>query len=222
MSSKEEDINNIIDEAEETLSLSGLATSYNATKWADYYSRESQSSSSISSSMDQELQDEYFEFFSEEWSTTIPENIVFCGKLIPSKNPLTIHNETPLPNKRSSSSLFMSNSFSHKDRKGTIRNGTYLKQRSSSSKVWKWQSLLLVTARILTGGVELEDVKIRQSRQSPTSTPLIEINKVSHQEIEDVYRKRSRGLRGVIRALGCGDYFHTTNTKDSIKSLPRV
>ncbi|XP_059669168.1 uncharacterized protein LOC132314309 [Cornus florida] len=78
------------EEAEETLSLCDLPI-YSGAAESENFSKEYQSSSFSSSDQD------YFEFFSEEWSTpttTYPldnKNVVFCGKLIPYKQPVSIH-----------------------------------------------------------------------------------------------------------------------------------
>ncbi|XP_059669169.1 uncharacterized protein LOC132314310 [Cornus florida] len=76
-----------LDEAEETLSLCDLPIYRDASESENFF-KEYQSSSWSS---DQD----YFEFFSEEWSTpttTYPpdNNIIFCGKLIPYKQPVSI------------------------------------------------------------------------------------------------------------------------------------
>ncbi|KAK4430902.1 hypothetical protein Salat_0852100 [Sesamum alatum] len=77
------------DEADETLSLCDLPlySDQSVEEWEGDLSSESQGSSSISSS-----EDDYFEFISQELSPSStsypPEHIVFCGKLIPYKQPL--------------------------------------------------------------------------------------------------------------------------------------
>ncbi|CAK9136162.1 unnamed protein product [Ilex paraguariensis] len=74
-----------LDEAEETLSLCDLPIYSDAADYKDF-SQEYQSLSSSSSEQD------CFEFFSEDWSTTSSfssENIIFCGKLIPFKEPVS-------------------------------------------------------------------------------------------------------------------------------------
>ncbi|CAA2973969.1 Hypothetical predicted protein [Olea europaea subsp. europaea] len=75
------------DEAEETLSLCDLplySTDGGAADWEEDLSTVSQGGSSSTSSLEQD----YFEFFSQHMSTsTTPENIIFCGKIIPCKQP---------------------------------------------------------------------------------------------------------------------------------------
>ncbi|CAI9772244.1 unnamed protein product [Fraxinus pennsylvanica] len=78
------------DEAEETLSLCDLplySTDGGVADWEEDLSTESNGGSSSTSSLEQD----YFEFFSQDMSTyTIPlppENIIFCGKIIPYKQP---------------------------------------------------------------------------------------------------------------------------------------
>ncbi|XP_057981094.1 uncharacterized protein LOC131166515 [Malania oleifera] len=101
------------DEAEETLSLCDLPTYCDAADWANdrCYSKEDQSSSSD----DQERED-FFEFSSsEDFSLrSVPaENIIFCGKLITCKDPLSgetrdppSEKEQPKPSKKRSSLFF--------------------------------------------------------------------------------------------------------------------
>ncbi|XAR72108.1 hypothetical protein NMG60_11018627 [Bertholletia excelsa] len=71
------------DEAEETLSFCDLPIYSDSAHWK----KEDQSfSSSSSSSSDQD----YFEFFSGEWSTSstaVSDSIIFCGKVIPFRQP---------------------------------------------------------------------------------------------------------------------------------------
>ena len=79
------------DEAEETLSFCDLAiqSSAVADEWENLSKLDQSSSSSASASSDDQ---DLFEFFSEDWSTssTHPlhhQNIVFCGKIIPFREP---------------------------------------------------------------------------------------------------------------------------------------
>ncbi|KAL0303141.1 UNVERIFIED_CONTAM: hypothetical protein Sradi_6182200 [Sesamum radiatum] len=81
------DMQSAADEADETLSLCDLPLYSDQSEWEGDLSSESQGSSSISSS-----EDDYFEFISQELSPSStgypPEHIVFCGKLIPYKQPV--------------------------------------------------------------------------------------------------------------------------------------
>ncbi|KAG8380486.1 hypothetical protein BUALT_Bualt06G0020400 [Buddleja alternifolia] len=69
-----------IDESEETLSFCDLPLYSDNSERGEDLSIESQGSSSISSS-----EQDYFEFSQELNPTSQPENIIFCGKLIPYK-----------------------------------------------------------------------------------------------------------------------------------------
>ncbi|XP_070032613.1 uncharacterized protein [Nicotiana tomentosiformis] len=78
---------------EDTLSLCDLPiySSFDSAEVEEEFNSESQSSNTVSS--------DYFEFFSEELmtkNTQLPENIIFCGKLIPSRKPNI--SENPLQN----------------------------------------------------------------------------------------------------------------------------
>ncbi|PIM98389.1 hypothetical protein CDL12_29129 [Handroanthus impetiginosus] len=81
------DMQDITDEADEALSLCDLPlnSDHGAEEYrGEDFSTESQGSSSMSSS-----EQDYFEFFSQELNSSTssfpPENIIFCGKLIPYK-----------------------------------------------------------------------------------------------------------------------------------------
>ncbi|KAF2318574.1 hypothetical protein GH714_008992 [Hevea brasiliensis] len=77
------------DDAEETLSLSDLPLNSNSSVDLDDFSKEYQSST-----FDHQ---DFFEFFSEDSSASITyrkdNNIIFCGKLIPPKEPTVAHHE---------------------------------------------------------------------------------------------------------------------------------
>ncbi|PIM98392.1 hypothetical protein CDL12_29132 [Handroanthus impetiginosus] len=81
------DMQDATDEADEALSLCDLPLDSDhgvEEYWGEDLSTESQGSSSMSSS-----EQDYFEFFSQELNLSTssfpPENIIFCGKLIPYK-----------------------------------------------------------------------------------------------------------------------------------------
>lgn len=83
-------VHDIDDEEEETLSFCEYSINSDADTWEDS-SRESLNSSFVSS-----VGNDYFEFFSGELSSgkttvsyTPPENIIFCGKLISYKQPVS-------------------------------------------------------------------------------------------------------------------------------------
>lgn len=71
-------------EAEETLSFCDLPIYGDASNWVDDYSKEDQSLS--------DHDNDFFEFLSEDFTastcaTTMNKNIIFCGKIIPCKDP---------------------------------------------------------------------------------------------------------------------------------------
>ncbi|CAK9152228.1 unnamed protein product [Ilex paraguariensis] len=126
------------DEAEETLSLCDLPICSNEADWEYNFTKEDRHSSSSSSS-----EQDYFEFFSQEWSTTIsshhhPENIIFCGKLIPSKTPISGDGHEIESNKQSNQrkkSLFRwnSDSFSPPKSTSTLKKARLVKKNDPNS-----------------------------------------------------------------------------------------
>ncbi|CAL5343412.1 unnamed protein product [Camellia sinensis] len=219
------------DEAEEeALSLCDLPIYGSDDADWENFSKEDQSlSSSSSSSSDQDL----FEFFSENWSSNsnssnypVDENIVFCGKLILSKEPVSINttnelernkeeNEKPqkkgwLSRKKRSSksvSLPVSYKYGHRAEKSGGNYGFPVQRVSTMvavpAKKLRWNLMMFGLARSPSVEMELSDIRSRQSRQSK---PAMFEQRGGGDE------KVSGGGKGrwwaMIRALGCGGGSH--------------
>lgn len=232
--------------SDETLSLSDLPlySSPSFEQWEDDLFGESQAgSTSISSS-----ENDYFEFFSQELSppTAVfpPENIVFCGKIIPYKENVSISQKVEIKKqtsikKKSGWGVFgWKFSFGSSKRKVQSKNGDkstttlmhkddhqlpsmtkYNKKKqgkghglplqkmpiltSTSSGKARWHMLLFGISRI-SSGVELRDIKNRQSRrQSPPPSPPLRLHSHRDEEISGGTIGAS-GLWGLIRVLSCG------------------
>lgn len=225
-----------IDEtSDETLSLSDLPlySTPSLGHWEDDLFGESQAgSTSISSS-----ENDYFEFISQELSppatTFPPENIVFCGKIIPFKDNVSTSKEVEIKKqtiikKRSGWGAFgwkfgfprntktqvdkSTTTLMHKDddhqppsnkkynnKKHGKGHGLPLHKMpiltSTSSGKARWHMLLFGISRI-SSGVELRDIKNRQSRRhSPPPSP-----PQSHHGAEI---SGASTLWGLIRVLSC-------------------
>lgn len=199
------------DELEETLSLCDLPMySHEGER---FYSSESQGSNSLwTSDHDQDC----FEFFSEELNSFPPENIVFCGKLITSKKPIS-ENPIPVENKQQSSRKwrlrrFFRWKFNSSKKSPCVKNKKEHKLQnryeipykkvsvltSSSSGKSRWYLFLFGITRFPTE-MELRDMKNRQSRRHSRdpSLPMFQLN-------HNVGRNSCRGLWGLIKALSCG------------------
>ncbi|GAA0141121.1 hypothetical protein LIER_02336 [Lithospermum erythrorhizon] len=199
------------DEAEETLSLSDLVT-HDVAAWDDY-----------SSTDHMNLEQECFEFFTDEWSAkiiTLPhrhhQNIIFCGKLIQSKNPtFTKTKESHYSNGNNNNVGYgrlerIDSSLVHGK---MLAIPTLLR----SSRKSRWCKIFLGMDPMIkpSGGVQLREIKQRLSRlRRPIE---------GGQQADDEYRKKSKGgLWGLVKALGCGEYNHATAVKESIKGISRV
>ncbi|KAF1884754.1 hypothetical protein Lal_00028640 [Lupinus albus] len=84
------------EDQEETLSLCDLPTyTSDSAQWDDYFSIERHSSLQSNDDGDNDDNDDFFEFSSEEFTTlsheTTAKSIIFCGKLIPFKEPPQQH-----------------------------------------------------------------------------------------------------------------------------------
>uniref|UniRef100_A0A5B7CAY1 Uncharacterized protein n=1 Tax=Davidia involucrata TaxID=16924 RepID=A0A5B7CAY1_DAVIN len=214
-----------LDEAEETLSFCDLLIYSDAVDWEDF-SKEDQSSSSSSSSSDQE---NYFEFFSEEWNTNTPTttgNIIFCGKLIPYKDPaaasvadeLEINKKQQKPKNRWLFRSWNSNSFNKSN--SSKSNGTKASRVSilTSPAKSRWYLYAFGLARFPTK-MDLGEMKNRQSRQGPSTM----FRWDGGDEKLAVGGSRGMGLWGLIRDLGCGGHRHANAVvKASIGCIPRV
>ncbi|XP_022876698.1 uncharacterized protein LOC111394879 [Olea europaea var. sylvestris] len=215
------------DEAEETLSLCDLplySTDGGSVDWGEDLSTESQGGLNSTSSLEQD----YFEFSSQEMSTSTiplpPEYIIFCGKIIPYKQPAVPAKKDSklVENKKMRgiglfwlklNSLFCGKSVEKNIEKKSLAILPESSKRmsiltSSSSGKARWYLLLFGITKFSTE-MELRDMKNRQSRrQSNTSSP-----KFTFKRGEDKFTstRTSREMRawGLIRALSCGGGRHT-------------
>ncbi|CAL5322374.1 hypothetical protein CsSME_00000627 [Camellia sinensis var. sinensis] len=223
------------DQTEETLSLCDLPM-YSDAKEED----QSLSSSSFSSD-----QDDFFEFFSEDWSTlsSYPvQNIVFCGKLIASKEPSseTEHThkiETNKQDKPRKSRLFRWNSKMFRSSKSTnpkikrcvsspkslsLPVGEEFRYKGGEKYGFPVRRVSVVAAPVkprrsllMFGLARMPpEMELRdiRSRQGRRSRSTV-VRRSGGAGSEKV--RRGKGLLGIwwlIRALGCGGYHHYATT----------
>ncbi|PWA59237.1 hypothetical protein CTI12_AA394960 [Artemisia annua] len=181
----------IIDDIEETLSLSNF-----------HMEDENHSSFSSSSSSDQD----FLGFFSEEWSrdtslVNIPENIVFCGKVVSFGQPIRKPGT-----KRQTNPLFRSNSdsFRYMGLKTTPRPST-LRSKSlpkDSTKSFPCKSRFMVfmfgsrSSKFPTK-VDMSDIKSRKLRQQRATAD-------RDNEANGGRKSGNKGWWRVVDVLGCG------------------
>ncbi|PSS04639.1 Uncharacterized protein CEY00_Acc20495 [Actinidia chinensis var. chinensis] len=187
------------DEAEETLSFCDLPiySSSDSAEW-DKFSKEDHSFSCLSSSSSSSSSShgDFFEFFSEDyWSSTtsttspLQGNIVFCGKLIPFKEPLTIITTRELE--------------SPKKGGGSV----VAAQRAKS----RWQLLMFGLVRLPASEMEMRDIRIRQRQRRRRVLAVGLGGKTGGEEGKGKGKgKGGKGLWGLIRAMGCGGS-HSSN-----------
>ncbi|GFS32059.1 hypothetical protein Acr_00g0020600 [Actinidia rufa] len=218
------------EETEETLSFCDLPIySDDSDQWENFSKEDQSLSSSSLSSSDQDL----FEFFSPDWtnSTTndrVP-NIVFCGKLIPFKEPIS---DTPKKTRNQPTTKNKSRGFFRWNLKffskpettksscakgdSTNKSNKTKSRHISSSKYGfsvrrvsiltspvkpRWQDMMFGLARSPAREMELREMRSRQNRQSPPA--LFRLNSGDGQKVH-----RVEGLLGLIRSLGCGSHHH--------------
>lgn len=240
------------DELDDTLSLCDLPLygDQSVEEWEEDLSAGSHGSTSISSSSDDH---DYFEFFSHELvpSTACfpPENIIFCGKIIPYKKPdasasvpskeVESQQPTSIKKKRGwsmfrwrlSSKTGSSKSSTlkqKKDHQQQTSKKTYNTKKqgkgydlplhkmsvltSSSSGKARWYLYLTGISRF-SSGVELRDIKSRQSRRhihSPPPTPTLRVQNHDEKVTGRTASTGSSRLWEVIRVLSCGGNHHPT------------
>ncbi|KAL8538599.1 hypothetical protein ACS0TY_000570 [Phlomoides rotata] len=208
--------------SDETLSLCDLPLYSNPSfeQWEDDLFDESQAgSTSISSS-----ENNYFEFLSQELNPPRPENIIFCGKIIPYKGDVSMSKEveikkqTSIKKKRGwgvfgwkfsfgrSSKTQVQSKDDHQRPPMKKHNNNNKHEfplhkmpilASTSSGKARWHMLLFGISRI-SSGVELRDIKSRQSRRhSPSPSP-------PHGLRDEEVGGGTNGLWGLIKVLSCG------------------
>lgn len=216
------------EELEDSLSFCDLPIYGDAENFSRELHHQSTSSSSSSQSEDQQ----YFAFFCQEWSKTpttkSDENIFFCGKLIPYKQPPLIHyNHNPQYDKVLRwNSMSSEESISSKPNNSKctslqfpIRNDGKLDKFDfpvrrvsmlAPPAKSRWYLFMFGLARFPVE-MELRDIRRRQSRKSIKSNDKSDIN------------RGKGGLWRMIRALGCGGHHHSNAaTKAAYSCAPQV
>lgn len=202
-----------MDELEETLSLCDLPLySDQSVDWDQEFSLTSNSTSSSN--------EDYFEFFSQELRPSAaafpPENIIFCGKLIPYK-------QLPPCKKPDSSNQSADQIIKIQTKKTSCRrfkngnnsttlthNKMYNTNKLGSRRKVKWYFFLFGIPRF-SPVVELTDIRSRQSRRRCRSPPpTSSLPPMFGFRNDEVISDRRWGLWGLIRALSCGGNHHPT------------
>ncbi|KAM7504471.1 hypothetical protein LguiB_003375 [Lonicera macranthoides] len=222
-------------EEEDSLSLCDLPIYGDALDSEDF-SRELHHQTSSSSSHSHSEDQQYFAFFCEEWSKSPTtkshqpdENIFFCGKLIPYKQPPLIrynhnpqHDKVLRWNSKSSEESISSKSNNSKSTsvQFPVRNDGKLDYKFDFSvrKVSmlappaksRWYLFVFGLARFPVE-MELRDIRRRQSRKSIKSNDKSYIN------------RGTGGLWRIIRSLGCGGQRHSNASVEAAYSYaPQV
>ncbi|KAI3748644.1 hypothetical protein L6452_11883 [Arctium lappa] len=193
-----------IHDEEKTLSLFDLHIKDNTI-----YPTENQNSYSSSSSSSSSFDQDFLGFFSEEWSrdNTSPENIIFCGKLVSSKQPIAEQRKNqPNPQFRSNSDSFRYMRFKTASSTPSTSRSKSLSSVSFASSPCKsrWKVFLFGfgSGKHQTK-MDMSDIKIRQLRRQSDHTP-----------VELVDKERRSGEKGwwrLVDVLGCsGGYERDT------------
>ncbi|GJU27342.1 hypothetical protein Tco_1165963 [Tanacetum coccineum] len=180
----------IIDDTEETLSLSNFHT-------------EDENHSSFSSSSSSAH--DFLGFFSEEWSrdnsyVNIPQNIVFCGKVIsfgqPIGKPGTKKQTSPLF--RSSSDSFRYMGLKTTSRPSTLRSKSLPKGSVASFPCKSRFMMFMFGSRSskFPTKVDMSDIKSRKLRQQGTT--------IGDNEANGGRKSGNKGWWRVVDVLGCG------------------
>ncbi|KAI3748640.1 hypothetical protein L6452_11879 [Arctium lappa] len=173
------------------------------------------------------LYQDFFGFSSEEWSPNTsydnsPENIIFCGKLISSKRPISKDNMskpttmvevTNSPLFRSTSGSFRYMPFKIASRPNTSRSKmslTFMERSrlmASSKSKSRWQVFLFgFRSGKFPKKMDLSDIKIRQLRHQSTTTKVSSPSADLHVGWEESVGRRTdkKGWWRVVDVLGCG------------------
>ena len=211
-----------------------------SAEWENFSKEDQSLSSSSLSSSDQDS----FEFFSQDWTnagTNCPvKSIVFCGKLIPFKEPVSDtpknlktnrHQKNPnrgffkwnlkfFSRRKTTKSSSVKGYFTNKSNRPTksrqvssLKYGFFVRKVSilTSPVKPRWQVMMFGLARFPAAQMEMREIRSRQNRQSPSA-----LFRLSSGGGEKVHRVD--GLLGLIRSLGCGGYQHHHHEDTIVKS----
>ncbi|KAK1421248.1 hypothetical protein QVD17_23437 [Tagetes erecta] len=209
---------------EDTISLSDLQLEDDNIVYPEEVSKSNQSSSSSpassTTSSSSLFEQDFLGFFSEEWShdpsyNTSPENIIFCGRIIPSK-PSISHVRKPADTSSQTSALFRSTSDSFRfmktsasrqntPRSNSLPNRLLPSSLSSSSSKSKWQVFVFgFGSGKFPSTMDMSDIKSRQLRRHST----VKVDDVSKEE--GFGRKSGKmGWWRLIDVLGCNGGYET-------------
>ena len=218
-------------EEEEALSLCDLPLHSNSisAQWGDddNISKEDgrNSRSNNNSKENDNDDDDFFGFFSEEFTTstthsttTTADNIIFCGKLIPFKDPpqkgnnpqSNIQKGTLLPwrsNSRPTSKAVTCSDGSFNKGQGAkgAKSTNFTYEYSSIGKVSlmrsttksRWFLFMFGMSRLSNTEMELRDIRSRQSRSRSRRTMFA----AAPENVEEMKIERSRNCKGLWRVL---------------------
>ncbi|KAI4351349.1 hypothetical protein L6164_005723 [Bauhinia variegata] len=203
-------------ESEETLSLCDLPIHNDSAQWDDDFSKEDGHKSS--SNNNDGDNDDFFEFFSEDFTASTRGNtekdIIFCGKIIPFREPPQF-----LPQKgknfqsNSQKGVVLSSKSARNYDSGSIKgqqvkgskdlmcgypteNVSLLRSTTKS----KWYLFMFGMSSLPTQ-MELRDIRRRQSRRGPTAvSPVPE----ERESIKSKERRNGKGFWKIWSSLGFG------------------
>ncbi|KAJ7970412.1 Protein unc-13 4B like [Quillaja saponaria] len=209
-------------EAEEALSLCDLPMYGDSARWDDFSNVQTSNSSS------NDGDDKFFEFFSEDFtastrSSTTDKNVIFCGKIIPYKEPPhMVTNDTKQTSGKIKKgwSLFPWNSQSTRKLDFSVGKVSVL----TSPTKFRWNLFLFGMTRFPTE-MELRDMKTRQSRRGPQATAMVSASKEQSEVVKGTSRRKVRkgkGFCGIFRALGCSNRTAKAVAKASFGCLPNM
>ncbi|OIW01541.1 hypothetical protein TanjilG_19467 [Lupinus angustifolius] len=197
------------EDQEETLSLCDLPPyRSDSAQWDDYFSIERHSSSQSNGDDDN---DDFFEFSSEEFTTssheTTAKNIIFCGKLIPFKEPPQQHrndetSNVPLPCDKAKH-IMLRTSVMPCDAKGSKNNNlcdyASIKKVSLMRSTTKSRWNLFMFGFGVSTEMDLRDIRSRQSRQGPAT--MIPASELGREMVKNKGKKNMKGLWRIFKSL---------------------
>ncbi|KMT17697.1 hypothetical protein BVRB_2g036420 [Beta vulgaris subsp. vulgaris] len=161
------------------------------------YSDDSSDSSHTNSSY--ENSNDSFEFFPIDDFPPIIDQIIFCGKPIPSKETPTYHDPH---NHKKCTHHFFSKIKSFSSSKRNV-NGSLAKSNSYGSK-FKWCFFMFGLQRYsVPTKMELADMKFRQSKNNNSTKTVEMLIRNSSSSCTDSNGKVEKGLSYLVRSLSC-------------------
>ncbi|KAK4743132.1 hypothetical protein SAY87_001133 [Trapa incisa] len=201
------------EDEEETLSFCDLPIyGDEAAKYWDGYEKSEGSFSSLSSSSSSSSLSEDFFRFSSPRKALEPDNIIFCGKLIPyKKDPPSNHEKARTFNGVSAPV------------EKYVKSAGKVSRAKPPSLSSRWYLLVFGLAKF-PGKVEMRDMKKRQNMRKGSSMAPYGSNKCSGagREIIKGDQIKGKGIWALLRVIGCSGQSANSMVKASLGCVPNI